>query len=183
MSYLDEMVCYLIGAIDRVSDDGIGWRKELRGKCKIKKLGIKFLDPTEKPVHIGQEIGEEKHKVKKLIADGNWDEAREIVIKIRHYDLRMVDTSHFVIACIDMSTHMCGSYDEIFTAERQQKPILILMRNGTRKDIPAWLVSFIKQDEVFDSIDELVQYLSDIDNGLIKTDNRWVDFKLSYKKV
>jgi hypothetical protein len=174
MNYLFNMACYLAGPIDKAEDDGTIWRKELQDKSSIKGLGIKFLDPTNKPINIGQEIGEEKHKIKQLMANGRFEEAKDIMTKIRHYDLRMVDMSNFIIAFIDISTFMCGSFDEIFTAERQQKPVLILMKQK-KNELPAWLISFIRPEEIFESIDDLVFYLCSINSGLIEIDNkRWV---------
>jgi len=172
---LKGMKCYLIGPIDRAEDDGVQWRKDLKELCSIKKLGINFLDPTDKPVHIGQEIGEEKQKVKRLMKEEKFQEAKEIVTKIRHYDLRMVDMSNFVIAFIDLNTFMCGSFDEIFTAERQQKPVLILIKQK-RTDLPAWLISFIKPEEVFENVEDLVNYLDSLNKKEKKMDNRWVKF-------
>lgn len=173
MNYLYNMVCYLIGPIDRVKDDGIVWRQEIRQKCEDANFNILFLDPTDKPKHLNQSIKEEKYKIRELLEEGNWKEAKKAASKIRHYDLRMVDTSNFCIIYIDIESHMCGSYDELFTAERQQKPVLVIMKQK-KKDIPGWLVSFIKEDEVFESIDECVEYLQKIDNGSIELDDRWV---------
>lgn len=173
MNYLFNTVSYLCGPIDRAIDDGVSWRKDIREKCNEKKFNIIFLDPTDKPKHIGQEIGEEKTKLRRLLENDEWDEARKVATKIRHYDLRMVDTCNFVIIYIDINIHLCGSYDEMFTAERQKKPILVIM-NQKKNQIPAWLVSFVRPEEIFESIDECVEYLQKIDNGNIELDDRWV---------
>lgn len=173
MNYLFNMVTYLMGPIDRADDDGVSWRKDLRNKCEKRNFNIKFLDPTDKPIHIGQEIGEEKNRLRRLLEENKWAEAKKVVSKIRHYDLRMVDTCNFGIIYIDLNVHSCGSYDELFTAERQQKPVLVIMKQK-KKDIPGWLVSFIKEEEVFESVDECVDYLGKIDSGEIIPDDRWI---------
>ena len=94
----------------------------------------------------------------------------------RHYDLRSIDWSDFVIVKIDITTHLCGSYDEVFLAERQSKPILVIIgESQTKYDIPTWLVAFINEDEIFNNEDECIDYLVKINNGEICLDERWVD--------
>ena len=60
---LDGLTAFLSGPIDRVDDDGVGWRKELRKKCKNAKLPLKFFDPTDKPEGLGSEVGDEKKRI------------------------------------------------------------------------------------------------------------------------
>jgi nucleoside 2-deoxyribosyltransferase len=167
------MVCYLAGPIENAKDDGVQWRQELKEKSENNKLGIIFLDPTDKAPHIGQEIGEEKTKLKKLLVEEKWDEVKKIVSKIRHYDLRMVDTCNLLIAYLDIEVFSCGTMDEIFTAERQQKPVLIIMKQK-RNQIPVWLMSFLKPEEIFESVDECLLYLQKINSSEIKVDERWI---------
>ena len=165
----------MAGGIDRIEDSGIQWRINLKNKAIEKGLEIKWLDPCDKPEWLGSEVGTEKSLTKKLINEGKWQEAREYVKKFRHFDLRAVDISDFMIVKIDIKTHICGTYDEIFTAEDQLKPILVIMGEGQKKeDIPTWLISFINEDNIFESEDECINYLVKINNGEIKLDDRWV---------
>ena len=167
--------CVLSGPIDRVSDDGVVWRNYLKKKFEELNFGIKIFDPCDKPKHLGSEIGAEKHHVKKLLLEGKWEEAKQFVASFRHFDLRAIDWCDFVIAKIDLDTHMCGTYDEIFLAEREHKTIFVIMGKDQKKtDIPSWLVSFINEYEIFETEDECVEYLKKIDSGEIKMDERWV---------
>jgi hypothetical protein len=175
MNELDGIRCVLSGAIDRVADDGVEWRNSVEAKCKKKKLNIIFFNPCKKPNGLGSEIGVEKNKVRKLINEDKWEDAKEYVKTFRHYDLRAIDWSDFVIIKIDITQHLCGSYDEIFLAERELKPIFVIMGEGqTKYDIPTWLVSFINKDEIFENEDECINYLMKINNGEILLDERWV---------
>jgi len=170
---LQGMTTYLIGPIDFVNDDGVGWRTYFAKICSELGINITILDPTNKPKHLGQEIGIEKTVIRDLIKNGKWNEAHKKMKKIRHYDLRMVDSSDFLIIYIDIDAFMCGSFDELFLAERQQKPIFMIIKQG-KYSIPTWLVSFLKENEVFDSVDDCVDHLIKLNSGKIKMDNRWV---------
>lgn len=166
---------YLAGSIDNAPDDGIGWRKKFRELSCQKGLSINFLDPTDKPANLSQEIGEEKDAVHRLKLQGKFDEARRIVIKYRRADLRMVDKSDIFVVYVNTSLHMCGSYMEVQIANLEKKPILVIIQQG-KKSIPDWLLSYVTTAEIFDTVEECVQYLVEVDNAEIALDDRWVIF-------
>jgi len=176
MGEMYRMRAFLSGPIDRVSDDGVEWRNYIKAGSKEMKLGVLYFDPCDKPKGLGSEIGAEKEKVKKLINEGKWEEAKRYVKTFRRYDLRGVDWSDFVIVKIDLNVHMCGTYDEIFTAWREGKPVFIIMGKGQKKeDVPSWLISYIKgPSEIFETEDECLEYLKKLDEGIIELDDRWV---------
>jgi len=175
MGIIEGSHSFLSGPIDRVENDGVEWRRYIKKRCKEAGLGIIFFDPCDKPKHLGSEIGVEKEKVKSLINSGKWEEAREYIKEFRHFDLRAVDRCDFLIAKIDINIYACGTHDEIFTAERQNKPIFIIMGEGQKKeDIPTWLISFINEEDIFESEDQCVNYLIKIDNGEIELNKKWV---------
>lgn len=166
-------LCYLAGPIDQASDDGVGWRKHVRIKCGHR--GIKFIDPTDKRWGT-REIGEEKKLVRSLLDQGKFKEVQQIVHPFRREDLRSVDVSDFLIAYIDPTIHMCGTYDEIFTAEREKKPRLAFI-NGGRKYGPTWIFDVFDVDDMFDSVDELIDRVIALDEGTYPMDDRWVLFR------
>ena len=180
MNILNCMRVFLSGAIDRVEDDGVEWRNYIKNKSEEKKFGLSFFDPCDKPKGLGSEIGVEKEKVKKLLHEGKWLEAKNFTKGFRRLDLRGVDWADFIIVKIDLAVHMCGTYDEIFTAWREGKPVFIIMgKNQKKENIPSWLVSYIdSSEEIFETEDECLNYLEKIDNGSIKLDNRWVKINL-----
>ena len=169
------MTAFLSGGIDRCDDDGVGWRRDLRMKCKRKKLPLSFFDPTDKPKILGSEIGDEKSRIKKLMRKGKWKQTQNEVKTFRRYDLRMVDHSHLYIIYIDLSIHYCGTWDEFNVAERQNKPIFVIMAPGYSKyDIPSWAVASVNEDEVFEGVDECVEHLKLLNEGKMFFDKRWV---------
>jgi hypothetical protein len=170
--------CFLSGPIDRVADDGVQWRNYIKEQSEKRDLGLSFFDPCDKPEGLGSEIGIEKNKVRDLLQEGKWEEAQDFVKVFRRYDLRGVDTSDFLIVKVDMNVHMCGTYDELFTAEREQKPIFIIMGTGQKKlDIPTWLIAFIRPDEIFETEDECLDHLEKLNKGELEFDRRWVPIK------
>lgn len=177
MKNLDGMSVYLAGAIDRAPDDGVAWRKSIIQKSIERGLKLQWFDPCNKPKSLGNdipgEIGEEKRKVKQFKKEGQWEKAKEIVHKYRRYDLRMVDTRDFIIAKIDPDIHLCGTYQEIFLAEQQHKPILAIM-DKPFCEIPDWLMDVIRKEELFNGVNDCVNYLVKVNNGEISMDDRWV---------
>jgi len=169
------VTAFLSGGIDRCNDDGVGWRKEIKKKCKRAKLPISFFDPTDKPKGLGSEVGDEKMRIQRLMKQGKWKQAQSEVRVFRRYDLRMVDHSHLYIIYIDLNVHYCGTWDEFNVAERQGKPLFVIMAPGQSKyKIPSWAVASVNEDEVFESVDECVEHLKLLNDGKILLDRRWV---------
>ena len=93
--------------------------------------------------------------------------------EIRAVDLRMVDTSDFIIASLDLNVHLCGTLEEIFWANRQKKPILIRMEQG-KKNTPDWIFGTVPHKFIFDSWTDLFYYIERINTGIdAETMSRW----------
>ena len=78
---------YLCGAMDRVTDGGVGWRQDL--KASLKELKILWLDPTRKPIDIGVEDLENRALRQKAKRAGDFEFIRTQMKQIRPVDLRM----------------------------------------------------------------------------------------------
>jgi len=165
---------YLCGAMDRVTDGGEGWRIDLQKK--LCDLGIFWLDPTHKPIDIGVEDTENRAKVVRLKELGRYEEAGEAYKSVRHVDLRMVDISDFLVVNIDLDVHACGTYEELFLANRQKKPIIVRMTQG-KPHTPNWLLATIPHQMIFSTWGEVSEYLGRVatDEG-VKPHNRWAFF-------
>jgi nucleoside 2-deoxyribosyltransferase len=167
---------YLAGAMDRVHDRGNGWRDNITPF--LENLDVVVFNPIKKPTAIGKE-DEETHKYKiKLKKEKKYDELSDTMKVIRSIDLRLVDISDFLIVNLDLDVHPCGTYEEIFWANRQKKPIIIHMVQG-KQNAPDWLFGTIPHQMIFSSWDEIKTYLNYIDNNIeITTFNRWYLFKV-----
>jgi len=165
---------YLAGAMDRVSDRGNGWRNDI--SPFLENLGIVVFNPIKKPIMIGQE-DEKTHKYKVLLKQQkSYDELSELMKVIRSVDLRLVDISDFMIVNLDLDIHPCGTYEEIFWANRQRKPIIVHMVQG-KQQAPDWLFGTIPHQMIFSSWLEIKDYLNYINTyAEIETFKRWYFF-------
>lgn len=162
---------YLAGAMDRVVDRGTGWRDNITPF--LEDLGIIVFNPIKKPTAIGQEDAETHKYKQKLKQEMDYDELSRVMKVIRSVDLRLVDISDFLIVNLDLDIHPCGTYEEIFWANRQKKPIIVHMVQG-KQNAPDWLFGTIPHNMIFSSWDAVKIYLLQIHNDtVIKTYNRW----------
>lgn len=176
MNRLKNQRVYLAGAMDRVPDRGNGWRDNITPF--IESLGIVVFNPIKKPTVIGQEDETtHRHKVK-LKIEKKYDELSHLMKTIRSVDLRLVDISDFLIVNLDLDIHPCGTYEEIFWANRQKKPILIHMVQG-KQNAPDWLFGTIPHEMIFSSWDSIKEYLVHVNESeTLDNYNRWYFFSV-----
>lgn len=176
MNRLTNQRAYLAGAIDRVDDKGRGWREEITPF--LKSLGIVVFNPITKPTEIGLEDSD-THTIKhKLKSQKRYDELSSMMKVIRSVDLRLVDISDFLIVNLDLSIHPCGTYEEIFWANRQKKPILIHMVQG-KEHTPDWLFGTIPHQMIYSDWMDIYAYLEHIHSSEnINSHNRWYFFNI-----
>lgn len=169
--------CYLVGPMDQCPNGGVQWRQELTPW--LRSFGVTVLDPTCKPIDICPETPEARSKLGSLKEAGDYDPYSKEIKLLRCVDLRMIDVSDFIIAHIDTSITMCGTWEEITTANRSKKPILVHCVQG-KSQCPGWLFGMIPHDYIFDSWwqvkDRLAWINSNAPQGL---DKRWYFFDYS----
>ena len=168
--------CYLAGPIDHSEDDGIGWRIEMTEW--LAELGVMALDPTDKRTSntIFNEIGDEQKNLGQLRELGRFHELRNAMKPIVLADLRMVEISDFLIVYLDPSVQMCGTWEELFVGLRQHKPVFVVVKGGKQK-LNFWMFGRINPDFVFDSFEDVKNYLEEVDNETIRVDSsRWIFF-------
>jgi nucleoside 2-deoxyribosyltransferase len=162
---------YLAGAMDRVKDRGNGWRDTITPF--LENLNITVFNPIKKPTSIGLEDEETQEYKKSLKLNLKYDELSFLMKTIRSVDLRLVDISDFLLVNLDLDVHPCGTYEEIFWANRQKKPIIVHMVQG-KHNAPDWLFGTIPHQMIFSNWLEIKKYLIDINNNNDNnTYNRW----------
>lgn len=167
------MRCYLCGAMDRVADYGVGWRKEITPF--LEKKGVIVLDPCDKPIPLANEL-EDRVLRRQLISEEEYAEVSRMMHIIRVVDLRMIDMSDFIIARVDRTVHMCGSYEEITWANRMKKPIIIWCPDG-KDQVPDWLWGTLPYQHVFKDWPDIEKYLTHIHHDDVVDDlHRWMFF-------
>jgi nucleoside 2-deoxyribosyltransferase len=174
MNRLSNQRVYLAGAMDRVADRGNGWRDNITPF--LDSLGVIVFNPIKKPTEVGQEDAQTHQYKLKLKQEKNYDELSNVMKVIRSVDLRLVDISDFLIVNLDLDIHPCGTYEEIFWANRQKKPIIVHMVQG-KQSAPDWLFGTIPHQMIFSSWENVKNYLLQIHNdSQIETYNRWYFF-------
>jgi hypothetical protein len=167
--------CYLAGAMDRVPDGGVEWRDRLTPW--LNSRGIIVLNPVDKPCEIGREDAESRRIRHEAKMRGDYS----LLIKdkeVRGVDLRLVDNTDFLIVNLDLETHPCGTYEELFWANREKKPIIVRVEQG-KDHAPDWLWWTIPHQMIFSTWEEVKTYLDHIAfDPLEKIDRfkRWIFF-------
>jgi nucleoside 2-deoxyribosyltransferase len=176
MNRLKNQRVYLAGAMDRVPDRGATWRDSITPF--LSAMGIVVFNPISKPTDIGLE-DHDSHAIKvKLKEKQRYDELSSMMKTIRAVDLRLVDISDFLIVNLNLDIHPCGTYEEIFWANRQKKPIIIHMEQG-KQHTPDWLFGTIPHQMIFSTWNEIKDYLSHINLAEnIDTYKRWYFFSV-----
>lgn len=171
MNRLKNQRVYLAGAIDRVVDRGVGWRDNI--SSFLNTLSIHINNPLKKSGQLGIENENTYLERQQLKINKNFDILSDFMKEIRRVDLRLVDISDFLIVNLDLDTHPCGTYEEIFWANRQKKPIIIHLEQG-KQFAPDWLFGTIPHQMIFSTWLEIRDYLNYVDkNDKIETFNRW----------
>lgn len=171
MNRLKKQRVYLAGAIDRVPDKGNGWRDYIT--CFLSGLNIEVFNPLKKVGGVGVENDKTHTYKQKLKSQNNFEALSKFMKTIRSADLRLVDISDFIIVNLDLETHPCGTYEEIFWANRQKKPIIIHIEQG-KANAPDWLFGTIPHQMIFSGWEEVKEYLVYINKApYIETFDRW----------
>jgi len=160
--------------MDRTKDNGEGWRQFL--KKQLAGLDINWLDPTRKPIDIGKEDDASRRRRRKAKAAGDFLTVGKEMYHVRRVDLRMVDICDWMPINLNMDIHACGTYEELFLANRQKKPILVHCEQG-KKEAPDWLYGVIPHQHIFGTWEELIAYVQHIAHDeVIDPVKRWYFF-------
>jgi hypothetical protein len=136
---LQDARVYLSGPMDfvasRAAEKATGWRNRI-GQF-LRKLGVTVFDPWEKPEVRGMhDFGREGEgttdvRVGWTYEQGNDGAAKRAKISesfwpALHLDLRMVDTSDFIVCYCPTNVYSVGTPHEIILARQQRKPVLFV---------------------------------------------------------
>ncbi len=171
------MRCYLAGCMDRADDGGVGWRRDITPY--LQELGVIVMDPTNKPIDIGVEDIENRKYRESLKRLGLYEKLASQMKEVRRVDLRMIDVSDFMIAYLDLDILTCGTWEEIFWANRMKRPVLVVCKQG-KVCIPDWMFAVLPHEHMFDGISEALSYLRHVCYDDVVDDmGRWMFFDYS----
>lgn len=170
MGILSKTKCYMIGHMQY--GDGQPWRKYV--KRHLNPLGITCFDPYIKPfVNDIPEDDEARAKLTRNMDIGNFDEVAEHMKQVRAHDLNLCDRSDLIIGKITPSVPSWGTPEELVTSVRMKKPIFLAIEGGKNK-CPLWIMGMIPHKYIYNSEEEIVKMIKNINNGTVKIDSdRW----------
>ena len=175
---LDKTKTYLVGHMQYLS--GRNWREEVTEK--LAPLGITCFDPYKKPFM--KDVAEDeasRQEMEAWMRTKQYDRVTERMKTVRAYDLNLVDRSDFIIAHLVPDVASWGSAEEIVTAVRMKKPIFISMEGGKAKT-PLWMLGMLPHKFIYNSLDEVLEMLYAIDNGIKPIDSdRWRLLQKQYR--
>ena len=97
---------------------------------------------------------------------------------IRSVDLRLVDISDFIVVNLDLNIHPCGTYEEIFWANRQKKPVIMRIVQG-KENAPDWLFGTFPHQHIFSDWHDIYAYLEHVNTAEnVNNYNRWYFFTI-----
>lgn len=150
------------GPIDFAENRGCRWRNDL--EPFLQKKNVRVFNPLKHTFYGTQDLDTHKRpRMEKLLQEGRYEELRGEMKLLNHWDLRSVDISSFLIVNYDIKIFTCGTHEEIFNANKQMKPVL-LMIGDNRKKMPKWMYGRFPPDHMFESWELLKNYLTTIDS-------------------
>jgi hypothetical protein len=160
--------------MDRAPDAGVGWRQRIQ--TDLADLDLVWLDPTQKPIDLGLEDADSRSRRAAAKEAEDYDAITKEMKVIRHVDLRMTDVSDFVVCHIDTNIYSFGTIEELVTANRMKKPIVVHVEQGKRQT-PDWLFAMIPHQMIFSTWDEVYTYLRSVAKNEVLDDmHRWLFF-------
>lgn len=168
---------YLAGPMDLDRQAGREWREHI--STYLNDYNIIILNPYKKPIAngFGLEDDESHRQVQLATIEKNYDQVSRLMKCVRQVDLRMVDYADFLIVNLALDKRPCGTWEEIFTANREKKPILIKCEDKSK--IPPWLFAVLPHELFFENWYDVMSYIDHIDKGLDTNYlGRWVFFDM-----
>lgn len=171
MNYLKNKIVYLCGPLGAVEDDGKGWRQDITPK--LEKMGLIVDDPTKSTANGKGEVSDDKKYFKQLIKNEEFGKLKEEFWPIIRKDLRSVDKCDFLILNYQVGIPTIGTYEECTRAVISKKPILLKYDKNELDRFNPWVISWVKENEVFSNWNDLFDYLINKIDNRIFTSSRW----------
>jgi len=164
MNRLKGLAGYLSGSIDFSKDMGWQWRNQMTPF--LEKMEVRVFNPLKHSFYGTQDLDDKKRpRMAKLLKEAKFEELRKEMKDLNHWDLRCVDLSSFLIVNYDINTFTCGTHEEIFKANTQVKPVLLMIGKNHSKKMPKWIYGRFPPEHMFESWAAMKKYLKDIDSN------------------
>ena len=180
MGLLQGTSCTVIGAMQH-SADGRSVRKNMTDQ--LGKRGIIVYDHYKKPfVEAVEEHEDRREYMNSLLEKEDYDAITGLK-NIRTFDLKLIDISDFIVFVFDPKVLTCGSWEEVFWANRLKKPIFFINVAG-KKTTPFWVFWTIPHKYIYSSVEDFYKVIDDLDSGKHPMDNeRWKLLKMEFRRI
>lgn len=170
--------CYTIGAMEYA--DGSDWRQMV--EAILIPRGVTVFNPYKNPfIDKRDEAANIRIHMREHMRNGEYEIVNDWSRSIRKYDLNLVDRSDFIIAYIIPNIASWGTAEELSTAVASRKPIFAIVEGG-KENTPLWLMGQLKHKYIYDSVAQVLEMLSKIDDGNIIIDSpTWRLLKKEYR--
>lgn len=162
--FLASKRAYLSGPIQFAVEDN--WR-DYPTAVLTEKFKIDLFDPFKDSKQNAHE------KIRNAQKNNDVEQMVTVAKGFVRKDLGLVDRSDFIIAYVPYGVQTVGTVHEIINSNNSKKPTLLVTNRSHIKYIPLWYFGFVPVRYMFASWDELFIYLSQVDEGLHRADDRW----------
>jgi len=169
-----------IGAMESCREGGSNIREYI--SSKLEPMGLTCWNHYQNPIiGINEGNGDLFGDLLKWREKGMYEEVAKHK-NIRHADLALVDKADIIIMHYNKELLSCGTWEEVFRANTSQsKPIFVFSDQGV-KALPIWMFWTLDYKYFYDSVDDVIDELTDINDGTKPIDNhRWKLLRKEYR--
>ena len=172
-NFLKNTRCYLPGSM-QYAKDGRSWRGKI--KDALGDRNITFFDTYIKPfIHDIPEDEASRQEMLHWMETELYDLVTQRMKKVRGNDLRLVDLSDWFICNLNPKVASWGTAEELSIIVRECKPVFLIVDSPRgKKDVPLWILSMIPHKYIYDTLDEAINMVKAIDDGVVKmSSDKW----------
>jgi len=162
-----------IGAMEKNREGGFKSRTHVVEA--LMSIGVTVWNHYNNPIRSDSDEGDAEmfERFEQWREEENYEAIHECGKPIRNKDLALIDKCDFVICELDMEKLSCGTWEELFLANRHKKPVFVFCKQG-KKAIPLWMWWTLPINYFYNNLEEVIDTLKKIDTGDIVIDNdRW----------
>jgi hypothetical protein len=157
---------YLSGPMEN-QENCNDWRKNIT--AKLVKLGFNkdnIINPVDRRLAV-------EHRIDYFKKMKMWSHLEHVGDQVIKKDLRYVDVTDIVIVHFFEGVETAGTWDEIFTARNQRKPVFVIMPGGLTEKTSVWLLGRVGRHQIFSNMDEVMERLRAIRDDDIAPPRGW----------
>jgi hypothetical protein len=169
-----------IGAMEKDREGGASIREYV--KKEMKGVGVTLWDHYANPIMNDATEGDDElfEQLLQLREERDYDGIAAHK-QIRMNDLALIDRADFIICQIDMEKLSCGTWEELFTANRRKAPIFIHAVQG-KHNLPFWMFWTLPHKYFYNDLDDIIDTLYKINAGDVEIDSdRWKLLKPEFR--